>query len=123
MKKIGFITKNKMLAQSFIAAAAADKSVDFELFSLLNFRQAVLDTEVLAIDLAVVDGSYEIGTALQLCGQLRARNPGIRLLFIVGQQSRWDSEIVVAAKRVGRIDDFLFYDASLGYLIAKLKSM
>ena len=123
MKKIGFITKNKMLAQSFIAAAAADTSVDFELFPLLNFKQAVLDAEVLTIDLAVIDGNYEIGSALQLCGQLRTRNPGIRLLFIVSQQSRWDSEIAVAAKRVGRIDDFLFYDSSLGYLIAKLKSM
>lgn len=123
MKKIGFITKNKMLAQSLIAAVSANQDVDFEIFPLLNFRQAAIDAEVLAIDIAVVDGNYEIGTAMQLCAQLRARRPRARLLFIVGQHSQWDSEIVVAAKRVGRIDDFLFYDASLCYLIAKLKSM
>ena len=123
MKKVGFITKNKMLMQSLHAATEAKAQADFELLAMLNYKQAALDAEVLAIDVAVVDGNHEIGTALQLCGRLRSAAPSCKILFMISQTGRADSEIAVAAKRVGRIDDFLFYDSSLEYLIAKLSSM
>lgn len=123
MKKVGFITRNKVLAQSFCAAAQAKQEASFQIFSMLDYRQAELDAQVLGIGVAIVDGNQEIGTALQLCGQLRTSVPRCRILFIVGQQSRADMEIAVAAKKAGRIDDFLFYDSSLDYLIAKLSSM
>lgn len=123
MKKVGFITKNKVLVQSFATAVKAKEEADFQLIPMLGYKQAALDAEVLGADIAIVDGNHEIGTALYLCGQLRTAVPGCKLLFLVGQQSRADSEIAVAAKRIGRIDDFLFYDSSLEYLIAKLLSM
>ena len=123
MKKIGFITRNKVLVQSFCAAVEAKQEEIFQILPMLDYKQAALDAQVLSIDIAIVDGNQEIGTALQLCGQLRTSVPRCKILFMVGQQSRADMEIAVAAKRSGRIHDFLFYDASLDYLIAKLSSM
>ncbi len=123
MKKVGFITKNKVLAQSFGAAIGAKTEVDFKLIPIFDFKQASLDAEVLGIDVAVIDGNHEIGTALQLCAQLRAAAPRCKILFMIGQQSRADAEIAVAAKRSGRINDFVFYDSSLDYFVAKLESM
>lgn len=123
MKRVGFITNNKVLAQSFNAALQAQKIIDFELIPMLDFKQAALDAEVLGIDVAIVDGNHAIGTALQLCAGLRAAAPRCKILFMIGQQSRADAEIAVAAKKSGRINDFLFYDSSLDYLIAKLESM
>ncbi|MEA4911951.1 MAG: hypothetical protein VB092_04965 [Oscillospiraceae bacterium] len=121
MKKIGFVTNNKMLAQS-LASVLAD-GADFSLLVIAKGAQAVLDAEILQPDIAVVDADSELGTALHLCGELRRAAPGCRLLFLLSRKSRTDSEIAVAAKKSGRIDDFLFYDSSLDYLVAKLRSM
>lgn len=124
MKKIGFITTNKVLAQSLAAAVRNSPALEFEPFLLLNPGQASLDAEVLKIDIAVVDvmdgASKEIETAGSLCEKLRGAVPGCRLLLLVSQDDRTGRKMAIRAMKSKTADDFVFYDTTLEYLFAKL---
>lgn len=124
MKKIGFITTNKVLAESLAAAVKGNPHLGFEPFVLLDPRQASLDVEVLKIDVAVVDvidgAAKETETVLALCKKLRAIAPGCRLLLLVAQDGETGRRVAIGAMKSKAADDFVFYDTSLQYLFAKL---
>ena len=126
MVKIGFISTNKVLAQSLLAAIDARSELGFELFVLLNPSQAILDIEVLKINTAVIDildGTIiETETALSFCKKLRKANPDCRLLLLLSQDDKIGKKMVINAIRNCIADDFVFYDTSLEYLFAKLSA-
>ena len=126
MKKIAFITTNKMLAQSLAAIMKDTPNLEFEPFSLLNPHQAILDAEILKIDTAVVDiqgidgASKETETILSFFKTLRQTIPKCRLMLIVPQDNKEGRKTAIKAMKNKLIDDFVFYDTSLDYLFAKL---
>jgi len=117
MKRIGIVTTNKVLAQSLAAAVNGCPDWGFEPFLLLDPNQAALDAEVLRLDAAVVDA----GAAMEgSCETLRKTAPDCRLLLLVPQDGRRHA---IKAVRSKAADDFVFYDASLDYLLAKLAAI
>lgn len=124
MKKMGFMTTNKVLAQSLGAAVRNNIELGFEFFLLLNPYQASLDAEVLNLDVAVVDviegGAKETETLLSFCKRLRETVPDCRLLLLVSQDDQPGREMAIRAVKTKVADDFVFYDTSLEYLFAKL---
>ncbi|MGD9559993.1 MAG: hypothetical protein AB7V55_05240 [Oscillospiraceae bacterium] len=68
-------------------------------------------------------GEYDTAHCLALCTGLRKKAPGCKLLLMCPEQNKNSVSQVVAAKRGGRIDDFVFYDATIDYLMTKLLSM
>ncbi len=127
MKKIGFITTNKIFAQSFAVTMNTRKDLDFKLFLLLNPEQARLDIEIMNIDIAVVD-IVEIASkshrALSLfCNQLREAKVDMRILLLASQEDQVDRKLAISAVKNGDADDFVFYDTSLDYLFAKLAAI
>jgi len=126
MTKIGFITTNKVLAQSLLTAIGTRPELEFEPFFLQNPDQAALDVEVLGIDVAVVDvpdGDLRGRAAvLSLCEKLRGASPGCRILLLLPQDAGAGKEMAVSAVKSLAADDFVFYDTSLEYLFAKLSA-
>ena len=122
MKRIGFITTNKVLAQSLAAAVKSNPALGFEPFLLLDPGQAALDAEILGLDAAVVD-TGGAGNTEAFCGALRQRAPGCRLLLLVPQGGGAGRRTAIKAVRCGAADDFVFCDTSLDYLFAKLAAM
>ena len=122
MKKIGFITTNKVLAQSLADTIKNHPDWGFEPFLLLNPRQAALDAEVLKIDTAVVDAADSNETK-RVCETLRQAVPGCRLLLLVPQDGKTGRKMAIQSIRSKAADDFVFYDASLDYLFAKLAAI
>ncbi|HZK44593.1 MAG TPA: hypothetical protein VFC73_09970 [Syntrophomonadaceae bacterium] len=124
MKKVALITTNKILAQSLAVAIKAMPDLGFEPFLLLNSNQALLDAEILEIDVALIDvmdkGTEQKETLLSFCAALHKRLPVCHLLLLVSQDDLVRREIATEAKKNGIVDDFVFYDASLKYLFAKL---
>lgn len=124
MKRIGFITTNKVLAQSLAAAMKNNPDLGFEPFSLLNPHQASLDAEILKINVAVIDVmenvSKETETVLLFCEELRKTVPACRLLLLVSQDDETSRKMAINAMKRKIVDDFVFYDTSLEYLYAKL---
>ena len=107
-------------------------NMQFEFFLLLNFHQVLLDVEILEIDVALIDMalfdaesiSKQDGESLfTLCEKIHKKLPNCRLLLLVSQENQQNRAIASKAKRKQFVDDFLFYDASLKYLIAKLTSL
>jgi len=124
MKRIGFITKNKILAQSLISYIKNNPDLPFEPFALLSIEQAVIDAEVFGIGIAIIEmigeAPAETGVMMQLCKDLRKMNPDCRILFLVPQENIYNRDIAMQAVNDSVIDDFVFTDTSLDYLMAKL---
>lgn len=127
MKNIGLITKNKVLAQSLATQIKNNPHLQFEPFLLHDPGQALLDAEVLKIDLAVVEliagTRKDNGAVLSLCENLRQTVPGCRLLLFVTQDDKASRKVAIKAMKRKIVDDFVFYDESLQYLLAKLGAL
>ena len=123
MKKIGLISTNRLLAQSLHAALDSLVDLELELIPLQNLNQAVLDADVLQIDIAVVDilccTKGDIEQARALCQNLRSQLPECKIMILVSQENELGKRAAMNAKKRMLIDDFIFYDTSLDYLITK----
>ena len=126
MKKVALITTNKILAQSLAASMKSMPDLNFEFFMLLDANQALVDAEIFEIDIALIDvmdrGTEEKETLLSFCELLHKKLPNLHLLLLVPQDDPVKREIATEAKKKKIIDDFVFYDASLKYLFAKLSA-
>lgn len=128
MKKVALITTNNILAQSFEAAVNAMSDLNIELFLLLKPMQVILDTEILQIDVALIDMGLSDLVAIKddnkcvICEELNNKLPNCHLLLLVSQYDKVNRKIAEKAKRENIIDDFFFYDASLQYIFAKLST-
>lgn len=132
MKRIAFITTNKILAQSLEATVEAMVTIQFEFFSLFNFHQVLLDVEILEIDVALIDmglfdaeglSGQDKESLFTLCEKIYKKLPNCRLLLLLSQENQGNRAIASEAKKKQVVDDFVFYDASLKYLLAKLTSL
>lgn len=68
-------------------------------------------------------GAHDIGFCLTLCAWLREVAPRCRLMLMCPEGQEEAVHRAVEAKRKGEIDDFVFYDVSLDYLVASLQSL
>ena len=125
MKRVGFITTNRVFAQGLAAAIKNRPELKLEPILILNSQQTILDADLSGIDIAVIDvmDMYEHGTSCSLCGRLRKALPNCRLLLLVAQNHPEERKAVIDAIRQGLADDFVFHDTSLDYLLAKLAAL
>lgn len=123
MKKIGLITTNRLLAQSLNMALGVLPNLELELIQLQKIEQALIDAEVLQIDIAVINlvccSDHDNDAALTLCTNLRRQLPFCKILMLVAQENKIGKHLAMDAKVHENIDDFIFYDTSLDYLITK----
>ncbi|MDR2687617.1 MAG: hypothetical protein LBB75_07680 [Oscillospiraceae bacterium] len=120
MKRIGFVTANKVLAQSLAATIESRPEWELEPCLLLNPGQAALDAEVLRLDAVVIDvADMAPDETDALCRTLR-RTAGCQLLLLAPKTGR---RMAVGAVRNRTADDFIFCDTSLDYLLAKLAAI
>lgn len=66
---------------------------------------------------------YGIDFCLDLCTWLRKVTPHCRLMLMCSERQIDAVSSAIQAKRRGEIDDFVFYDVSLDYLAASLRSL
>ena len=127
MKKIGFITKNKILAQSLASLIKSNRDLPLEPYVIINLEQAAIDVEVFKIDIAVIEmgeeATEEAGTIISLCNELRKTSPGCLILLLVPQDIKRSRDEALKAVKTKTVDDYLFLDTSLDYLLAKLLAM
>lgn len=69
------------------------------------------------------NGTHDIGFCLDLCKQLRKITPHCRIMLMCPERRMDVVRRAIEAKRKGEIDDFVFYDVSLDYLVASLQSL
>ena len=122
---VALIMKRKMLAQSLMRLTREEKDIQ------MCFQPDYADTDVVirgcgagcALIEVAESGEYDVAYCLALCARLKRETPACKLLLLCPEIDEECIAEVVAAKRAGKIDDFIFYDTSLEYLISKLCSM
>lgn len=77
------------------------------------------DANVALIE-AAESGPYDTAYCLTLCERLRKHAPGCKLLLMCPEQDEHNIKLVVGAKWEKQIDDFVFYDVTIDYLVSKL---
>lgn len=127
MKKIALITTNKILAQSLEVAMKSVPELNFEFYLFLNGHQALLDAEVFEIEVALIDirgcDTTRKEKPFVFLKELHKRLPNCHLMLLLAQEDSECCELAAKAKKDKLIEDFVFYDSSLKYLLSKLASI
>ena len=61
--------------------------------------------------------------AVKICQSLRQDQRSTKILLLVRPEQAVVRKLAVDAKNAGMADDFVFYDSSLTYLLAKLEAL
>lgn len=132
MKKIAFITSNNILAESLDATVKTMPTKQFDFFLLLNPHQVLVDIEVLKIDIALIDMAlFDLDLIIKnknkthclICKQIHEIKPNCKILLLISPEDKLNRKVAILAKKNKIIDDFVFYDTSLKYLLAKLSTL
>ena len=80
------------------------------------------NAEVVLIEVAE-SGMHNLDYCLNLCQEIRGLVPECKLIIMCSEQDEESVKRVIKAKWEGKIDDFVFYDGTMDYLVSKLKSI
>lgn len=125
MQTIVLVMRRKPIAQSLVGRLQDNLDAQIIHASDYDNSEAIIfnsKANVVLIE-AAESGDYGIAYCLELCERLRKDAPKCMLLLMCPEQDENSITRVVEAKRKKRIDDFVFYDVTIEYLISKLMSM
>lgn len=125
MQTIVLVMRHKPIAQSLVGRLQDNPDAQIIHASDYDNSEAIIfnsKANVVLIE-AAESGDYGIAYCLELCERLRKDAPKCMLLLMCPEQDENSITRVVEAKRKKRIDDFVFYDVTIEYLISKLMSM
>ena len=122
MKTVLFISSNKMLGQGLSSAIQAKPELEVRWAGQLPYPQAIVGVEIYQADVMILDivDQAELEQAVGICRSLRREEPGVKILLLVRPEQAAVRKVAVEAKNTALADDFVFYDSSLTYLLAKL---
>lgn len=125
MKTLLFISSNKMLGQGLSAAIQSKPEIDFLWTTQLNYSQAVVGINIFHADVVILDivDQEAMEHAVRICQSLRQDEQSVKILLLVRPEQAVVRKVAVDTKNSGMADDFVFYDSSLIYLLAKLEAL
>lgn len=125
MKTILFISSNKMLGQGLSVAIRAKPELDLLWAAQLPYSQAVVGVDVFHADVVILDivDQTDMGHAVEICRSMRRKEQNVKILLLVRPEQSVVRKVAVDTKNTELADDFVFYDSSLTYLIAKLEAL
>ncbi|QRN84812.1 hypothetical protein JR334_07425 [Clostridia bacterium] len=102
-------------------------SLDIHLMFEPDYHQATDVIRRYTAKIALIEvaesGLYDMSYCLTICKELRKDAPECKLLLMCSEQNDKSVQQVVEAKWVKQIDDFVFYDVPIDYLVSKLISL
>ena len=124
MKKIAFITRRKMLAQGLESAVSERYSDELSLLPLIPPQNVLTDATVYEPDIIIIDVTFKMLDTMEfLCIELRKIVKNARIIMLSAEDDAVYRDLSVQLKIKGLIDDFVFYDNSMNYIIAKLAAL
>lgn len=122
MKTVLFISSNKMLGQGLSAAFQSKPELDFLWAAQLNYPQAVVGIDIFHAGVVILDAAdqADMEQAVEICQAIRRNEQDVKILLLVRPEQAIVRKVAVDTKNAGLADDFVFYDSSLTYLLAKL---
>ena len=125
MKKIAFVSRSKIMAQGLEASLAVKPELGLKLLPMIPPQNARTDTSVYEPDVIIIDVFKEMEreTLFDLCRDLHISLPESRIILLLPEGDQWYHTLSVQAKQNKLTDDFVFYDNSMDYLLAKLAAL
>ncbi|MEE1393614.1 MAG: hypothetical protein U0K65_05585 [Negativibacillus sp.] len=125
MKTVLFVSSNKILGQGLSAAILSKPEFDFRWEAQLQYSQAIVGADVFHADVVLLDVADQVDMkrALEICQSLRQNSQTTKILLLVRPEQAAVRAQAVDAKNAGQVDNFVFYDSSLSYLLAKLAAL
>lgn len=125
MKTVLFISSNKMLGQGLSAAFQSKPELEFLWAAQLHYSQAVVGVDIFHADVIILDivDQEEMEQAVKICQSIRLDEQSVKILLLVRPEPAAVRKRAVDTKSAGLADDFVFYDSSLTYLLAKLEAL
>ena len=125
MKKVLFISSNKMLGQGMSAAFQSKPEQEFLWAAQLHYSQAVVGVDIFHADVIILDivDQEEMEQAVKICQSIRLDEQSVKILLLVRPEPAAVRKRTVDTKSAGLADDLVFYDSSLTFLLAKLEAL
>ena len=125
MKTVLFISSNKVLGQGLSVAIRSKPEFNFRLEAQRNYLQAAACVDIFHADVVILDivDQENLEQAVEICQTFRQDEQNVKILLLVRPEQAVVRKVAVNMKNAGLVDDFVFYDSSLTYLIAKLEAL
>ena len=119
------VLHRKIFAEALIKAF--EKNRGLEAFSIYDYKNLGTMAESRKPVLALVEIPERYGSpaleTLDVCDQIKKASPGCKILLMCSEKDKESIYLCTEEKRMGGIDDFVFYDSSMEYLLAKLDAL
>jgi response regulator RpfG family c-di-GMP phosphodiesterase len=106
---------------------AIQKRTEITAFGVYEFNKAKNMAMVRQPKIALVEIPERHGTpaqdALDICEEIKEVSPGCKVMLICPENDEESVRACLKAVKERKINDFLFYDSSVDYLVAKLESL
>lgn len=125
MKTVLFISSNKMLGQGLSTVFQSKAELNFLCAFQLNVPQTIIGVDIFHADVVVLDivDQVDMELAVEICRSIRRNKHDIKILLLVRPEQVIVRKAAMDTKNAGLADDFVFYDSSLTYLLAKLEAL
>jgi len=125
MQTVVLVMRRRPVAQGLMQKLRGDPEFRLVFEPSYSNAEAAVRTQNAGIALIEVaeTAGHDTARCLVLCAGLRETAPQCKLLLLCPEQNPAVVALAVAAKQKGRIDDFIFYDSTMEYLVSKLLSM
>ena len=125
MKQIAFISKRRIVAQGLEAVLEARPELRMKLLPLIPPVNARVDVMVHRPDILLVDvtGTLSREGLFSLCRRLKEDLPECKVVLLLSEDEEYYRNLMVQARTRNLADDFVFYDNSVDYLLAKLSAL
>ena len=103
------------------------KRPNMEAFGIYDYKTAETTALARQPNIALVEIPEKFGfpalEALDVCEKIRKSSPGCKIVLLCPEQDKESVDTCIEVKKKGEIEDFLFYDSSVDYLVSKLEAL
>jgi len=103
------------------------KCPSMEAFGIYNFNEAraaaaTYNPQIVLVEIPESHNEPAL-EAFDVCKDIKDVNPDCKIVLLCPEKDRESVNLCVKAKKHGDIEAFLFYEASVDYLVSQLESM
>jgi len=104
-----------------------ERNSDVEAFGVYDYKNAVNAAASRKPNIALAEIPETQGTPardiLEICDGIKSVTPECKIVLLCPEHDKESVSSCVEAKKQGKVEDFLFYDSGVDYLVSKLEAL
>jgi len=106
---------------------SVERSVNVQAFGIYDYKNAVNAAAARRPNLALIEIPEKYGTPAQdtlaICDGIKGATPECKIVLLCPETDKESVSACVEAKKQNKVEDFLFYDSGVDYLVSKLEAL